>query len=199
MTKPLVSIIVPVFNAGRFLNKTLESLCGQDYWELEILCIDDGSKDDSADIIKSFEKKDQRVKYIPQANAGPGAARNHGIELSNGEYIVFQDADDLLHKQALSILVKMAEEYHADVTICGFQSCGDSMISVPRVPYPSVQSLRPSWTNGVYSHRTSSPSRPPPCRQSPLDRMSFATSPATTDMPPSCLASRMSRIFVCVR
>ena len=127
MTKPLVSIIVPVFNAGRFLNKTLESLCGQDYWELEILCIDDGSKDDSADIIKSFEKKDQRVKYIPQANAGPGAARNHGIELSNGEYIVFQDADDLLHKQALSILVKMAEEYHADVTICGFQSCGEDL------------------------------------------------------------------------
>ena len=127
MTKPLVSVVVPVYNAGKYLCETLDSLCGQDYGEFEILCIDDGSKDDSAAIVKSFEAKDQRVKYVPQANAGPGAARNHGIEHAKGEYIAFQDADDLLHPQALSILVEAAERHKADVAICGFQSCREDL------------------------------------------------------------------------
>ncbi len=127
MTKPLVSVIVPVYNAGKYLCETLDSLCRQDYEEFEILCIDDGSTDDSASIIKSFEAKDQRVKYVPQANAGPGAARNHGIEPAKGEYIAFQDADDLLHPKALSILVKAADRHQADVAICGFQSCREDL------------------------------------------------------------------------
>ena len=127
VTKPLVSVIVPVYNAGKILSETLDSLCGQDYGVYEILCIDDGSTDDSAAIVKSFEAKDQRVKYVPQANEGPGAARNHGIELAKGEYIVFQDADDLLHPQALSILVEAAERHQADVAICGFQSCREDL------------------------------------------------------------------------
>ena len=127
MTKPFVSVVVPVFNAEKYLRETLTSLYGQDYGKFEILCIDDGSTDDSRVIIKSFEAKDQRVKYVPQANAGPGAARNHGIELAVGEFIVFQDADDLLHSKTLSILVETAEKHQADVAICGFQSCREDL------------------------------------------------------------------------
>ena len=130
MTHSLISVIVPVYNAGRFLGETLDALSRQSHKELEILCVDDGSTDDSSDIIKSHIEKDPRIKYIYQANAGPGAARNKGIELANGKYIAFQDSDDLLHPEALACLAEAAEKNHADVAICGFQSCNESLTDV---------------------------------------------------------------------
>ena len=130
MTKPLVSIIIPVFNAESYLQQTLDSLCRQDYQNIEILCIDDGSTDASSSIVNSYKEKDSRIIYIHQDNSGPGAARNHGIELARGEFIVFQDADDLLHPKTISRMGDVAERYQADVAICGFQSCSDSLSDV---------------------------------------------------------------------
>jgi glycosyltransferase involved in cell wall biosynthesis len=123
---PLVSIIVPVYNAEKFLHNTLESLKEQSLQDLEILCIDDGSSDSSHDIIKKFTVKDHRFHYFSQNNAGPGAARNRGLSEARGKYIVFQDADDLLHPQAVEFMLQNAENYQADVTICGFQSCSEN-------------------------------------------------------------------------
>lgn len=94
MTKPLISIIVPIYNSSLFLKKCLDSLINQTIEEIEIILIDDGSIDDSCTICKEYEKKDNRIKYYYQDNAGPGKARNHGLEVASAEWITFVDSDD---------------------------------------------------------------------------------------------------------
>ncbi|TMI85021.1 MAG: glycosyltransferase family 2 protein [Bacillati bacterium ANGP1] len=89
---PLVSIIVPAFNAERFVARALRSALGQAYPNLEIIVVDDGSTDRTAEIVRSFS--DPRIRLVVQANRGQAAARNHGIRLSAGKYVTFLDADD---------------------------------------------------------------------------------------------------------
>ena len=122
----LISIIIPVYNAEKYLAETLKSLTKQSYANLEIICIDDGSKDRSAEIIHIFQSEDSRIKYIKQENSGPGAARNNGISLAQGKYIVFQDSDDLLHNDAIRIMLEHAEKENADVCIVSYQTFSDS-------------------------------------------------------------------------
>lgn len=110
-----VSIIVPVYNMELYIENTLNSLINQTYKNLEIICVDDGSKDKSAQIIKSFSEKDNRIKYIYKENSGVSAARNVGLEASQGEYITFVDGDDYLHYQALEILVECIEKTDCDI------------------------------------------------------------------------------------
>lgn len=90
----LVSIIVPVYNSQQTLAKCVESLLNQDYTNIEIILVDDGSKDDSLSICKIYETKDHRVKVVTQKNSGVSSARNNGIKNSNGEWICFVDSDD---------------------------------------------------------------------------------------------------------
>lgn len=90
--QPLVSIIMPVYNAENYIKRALDSVIGQSYKKIEIVIIDDGSTDKSAEIIKSY--KDMRIRYIYQDNSQIGAARNHGLRECNGDYITFLDADD---------------------------------------------------------------------------------------------------------
>lgn len=92
--KPLVSIVVPAWNAGRWLEETLNSALGQTWPAIEIIVVDDGSTDDTLDIARRFESP--RVRVVTQVNAGASAARNHGLRLAQGDYIQFLDADDLL-------------------------------------------------------------------------------------------------------
>lgn len=136
--KILVSIIIPVYNAAKYLAETLESLLSQTYSHLEIICIDDGSKDNSAEIIRCFQDRDPRIKYLLQENSGPGAARNNGIKHAVGKYIVFQDSDDLLHRDAIRVMLEHAEKENADLCICSYQSFSDSSgynIDLPILEY----------------------------------------------------------------
>lgn len=91
-----VSIIVPVYNAQKYLSQCLDSLLNQTLKETEIICVDDGSADDSVDIINQYSSKDRRVKLIRQKNSYAGVARNNGLKQAAGEYVVFVDADDFL-------------------------------------------------------------------------------------------------------
>ena len=91
---PKISIVVPVYNTGKYLKKCLDSLRFQTYDNLEILCIDDGSEDDSLEILKSYEKTDSRFKVFAQDHQGTSCSRNFGIEKSSGDYISFIDSDD---------------------------------------------------------------------------------------------------------
>ncbi|HAS37211.1 MAG TPA: glycosyltransferase family 2 protein, partial [Ruminococcaceae bacterium] len=95
----LVSIIIPVYNLEKYIKHCLESVVNQTYKELEIICIDDGSTDGSAEIIKSMAENDPRIKYIYQENAGVSAARNKGLDTATGEYVMFVDGDDYIHYQ----------------------------------------------------------------------------------------------------
>lgn len=102
MEKELVSIVIPVYNAERFLEDTLETVKLQTYENWELLLVDDCSKDGSAKIIHEHTKRDSRIKYIKlEKNSGAAAARNKGIELANGSYICFLDADDKWEEEKL--------------------------------------------------------------------------------------------------
>ena len=93
---PLVTVIVPVYNAERFLEKTVSSIRAQTYSPLEILLVDDGSKDDSLALCRKIAKKDARIRVLQKENGGAASARNYGVEHARGEYIGFVDSDDLI-------------------------------------------------------------------------------------------------------
>lgn len=99
----LISVIIPVYNAENFISETITSVINQSHTNWELILIDDGSTDQSADIIKSFLQKDARVSYYYQENSGVSAARNNGISKSQGTYISFLDADDCWKKDNLKI------------------------------------------------------------------------------------------------
>lgn len=90
----MISIIIPLYNAARFIAETLQSVQAQTYTDWECLVIDDGSTDNGAEIVQRIAQADTRIRYVYQSNAGPSAARNHGLRLAKGDYIQFLDADD---------------------------------------------------------------------------------------------------------
>lgn len=115
MDIPLVSVIIPAYNAEGFIEETLNSVLSQTYKNIEVLVIDDGSQDRTAELVKLIAAKDLRVRLLQQANAGVSAARNLGIEKSQGEYIAPLDADDIWYPQNLEKKVNCLLESDASV------------------------------------------------------------------------------------
>ncbi len=95
-SRPLISVLIPVYNAGKYLAETLASIKNQTYSNLEIICIDDGSTDKSLAILQEFAQKDPRFKIISRANKGVANTRNQLLQESKGEYIAFVDSDDII-------------------------------------------------------------------------------------------------------
>ncbi len=112
-----VSIIVPVYNVEKYLKRCVDSLIEQSYKNLEIILVDDGSKDNSFSICKEYESKDSRVRIFHKENEGLGLTRNYGIEKSTGEYITFVDSDDYLTLDAVETMVEKATVTNADVVV----------------------------------------------------------------------------------
>lgn len=99
---PTVSVIVPANNAARTIHETIESVLSQSFADLELIVVDDGSTDETKNVVLEYRSKDDRVKYLWQHNAGPSAARNKGLDMSTGRYVSIVDADDLWNKEKLS-------------------------------------------------------------------------------------------------
>lgn len=116
-----ISIIVPVYNAEKYLDVALQSICGQTYKNLEIILVDDGSTDKSFEHCQEWEKKDERIIVHHQANAGASAARNKGLELATGKYVMFIDGDDWIEKNMIEVLYTEAERHQANVACCMLQ------------------------------------------------------------------------------
>lgn len=114
----LLTIVVPIYNVETYLTKTLYSLCNQTYRNLEILLIDDGSSDGSLAICSEWESKDARIKVYTQTNSGVSVARNRGIALATGKYLMFVDADDWIEPDMVEVLYNLAVKYDADVANC---------------------------------------------------------------------------------
>ncbi len=127
-TSPLVSVIVPVYNVGPYLDQCLSSLVGQVYEDIEIIIIDDGSTDDGASIAKSYSADDNRVILIEQENFGLSAARNAGLEIAGGEYVLFVDGDDWVDIDVCSHLIDLAQTRDADVVVYGLKFHSDSNV-----------------------------------------------------------------------
>lgn len=107
--QPLVSIITPCYNQGQYLAESIDSVLTQTYPNWELLIVDDGSTDNSAEVAKTYTAKDTRVHYIYQPNAGPSAARNHGVHESKGKYIQFLDGDNKLASRCIELAVEHME------------------------------------------------------------------------------------------
>ncbi|WP_342449336.1 glycosyltransferase family 2 protein [Acetomicrobium sp. S15 = DSM 107314] len=119
-TSGLLSLVVPVYNASSFLQKTLHSLEDQDYAPIELILVDDGSQDESLDIMREFAKQSKCiVKVLSQKNMGVSVARNRGLLMAEGEYVAFCDNDDLFARDCFSKLVSALEEFNADMAFCG--------------------------------------------------------------------------------
>ena len=117
--KPLVSVIVPIYNVCEYLERCDKSICGQSYGDLEIILVDDGSSDGSGDVCDKLEKKDDRIRVIHQANMGLAGARNAGIDACHGDYICFVDSDDYVHPDYVKYLLKICEDNNCEIGICG--------------------------------------------------------------------------------
>lgn len=112
-----VSVIIPVYNAQKYLENTLKCVLGQSLKEIEVICVDDGSTDSSPEILKRAAKSDSRVKIITQQNRYAGAARNAGMAAASGKYLVFWDADDLFDRGALRAMYQKCEKTSADICV----------------------------------------------------------------------------------
>ncbi|MDR0738888.1 MAG: glycosyltransferase [Oscillospiraceae bacterium] len=119
-TKPLISIIVPIYNVENFFSKCLSSIENQTYKNNEIILIDDGSTDASGKIADNFKNSHMNVTVIHKKNEGLASARNLGLEIANGQYISFVDSDDFLHHRFLERLYELLEKYDADISYCNY-------------------------------------------------------------------------------
>ena len=116
-----VSVVVPVHNAERFIERAVESVLGQSYRDIELLLVDDGSSDTSADRCSAYASNDSRVSVITQENRGPAAARNTGIDNASGDFIFFLDADDYLEPETLEKLIACHHKYQPDLVMANFR------------------------------------------------------------------------------
>lgn len=116
-----ISVIIPVYNAQKYIKECLESVLNQTYSDLEIIIIDDGSTDNSYVICKEFEKKDSRIKVLQQVNQGAAAARNLGLKHVTGQYVGFVDSDDVLSVHMYRTLLTGMQQCKADIGVCNIQ------------------------------------------------------------------------------
>lgn len=117
--EPLISIIVPVYNAESYLEKCIKCLCGQTYSNIEILLTDDGSNDKSPQICDLWAKRDSRIHVIHKENGGPSDARNAGIERAKGEYLAFVDSDDYIEENMFQDMMEAICRTGAELACCG--------------------------------------------------------------------------------
>lgn len=116
---PKISIIIPIYNAEKYLERCIQSIITQSYKNLEIICINDGSEDDSLNLLNKFSKIDPRIKVLSQENMGIATTRNIGLNFANGDFISFVDADDWLEQDTYSILVETINN-HQDIDLISF-------------------------------------------------------------------------------
>lgn len=126
---PKVSVIVPVYGVEKYLDRCVGSIVGQTLKDIEIILVDDGSKDNCPKMCDDWAKKDGRIKVIHKKNGGLGFARNSGLELSTGEYVGFVDSDDFVKEDMFERLYTAAKKENADLAMCGLCCIGGIMVS----------------------------------------------------------------------
>lgn len=124
----VISVIVPVFNAEKYLTRCVDSILKQTFQDFELILIDDGSRDKSSEICDGYAEKDERVRVIHQSNRGQAAARNYGVSKAKGEWVVFVDADDIIHHQMLEFLYCAVKEHKTKISCC--RACEDKTLSM---------------------------------------------------------------------
>lgn len=134
---PLLSVVIPVYNAANYLEECLFSIIDQKYKNIEIICVDDGSTDNSITILEKWKKKDNRINVIHQENNGPSSARNKGLEYAHGDYITFVDADDFVKNEIYLSSISEIQKNNLDVYSFAIES------------YPGGSVRRSSFPTGI--------------------------------------------------
>ncbi|MBQ6502923.1 MAG: glycosyltransferase family 2 protein [Flexilinea sp.] len=129
----LVSVIVPVYNVDAYLEKCVHSITNQTYQKLEIILVNDGSTDQSAEICKRLAEQDNRINFISQKNKGQSAARNNGLRTATGEYIAFIDGDDFWDHDMLEYLIALLKEDDSQISVCGVRHIGFPDVEDPEI------------------------------------------------------------------
>ena len=116
----MISVIVPVYNASKYINDCIDSILNQTYKDFELILINDGSSDNSLNIIEKYKEQDNRIKVFSQENKGVSYTRNRGIDIAKGNYLMFIDSDDWIEINALEKMLEIIEKYNADVARCNY-------------------------------------------------------------------------------
>lgn len=133
--KGVVSVIVPIYNAEKYLSKCIESILTQTYKKLEILLIDDGSSDKSGEICDRYAAADSRIKVVHRENKGVAYTRNEGLDMASGEYITFVDSDDYIHPCMYECMLKSMHKHNAQIVTCGYKRVQeDEKVSLDKLP-----------------------------------------------------------------
>ena len=141
-----VSIIIPCYNVERYVEKCINSICEQTYKELEIIPVNDGSKDNTLEILQTLAAKDTRINIVNKDNTGVSAARNSGLEAANGDYVVFVDGDDYLAPDYVEYMMKLARTANAD--FCMSKNCFIQE-KEPQVAADKIQVLSPAQATAL--------------------------------------------------
>ena len=121
MSQPLISVIIPVYNVEDYLRECLDSIVNQTFKDIEIICVDDGSTDNSLKILQEYKEKDSRFTILTQKNLYAGVARNAGLKIAKGKYLSFLDSDDFFKLTMLEDMYNLAEKDHSDIVVCEYQ------------------------------------------------------------------------------
>lgn len=156
----MVSIIVPIYNVECYLEKCLESIIRQTYKDIEIILVDDGSRDSSGIIAESFERKDKRVIFLQKENGGLSDARNYGLDHAKGDYVSFVDSDDWIDETMIEKMMSKAQETCADIVCCDMAyvddegnhrfSSGGEFETCHIIDHPEMLSINNSACNKLY-------------------------------------------------
>ena len=145
MEKDLISVIIPIYNVEKYLNKCLNNIVQQTHENLEIILVDDGSPDNCPDICDQWQQKDKRIKVIHKPNGGVSDARNKGLDIAQGKYVSFIDPDDIIDLEMLSKLYNSAEQNSADIAMCGFkyifEDGGEKLFVETNLPLVNSQNI----------------------------------------------------------
>ena len=125
-SKELISVIVPVYNVRSYLEKCFESVAGQNYRNLEIILVDDGSTDGSGALCEELARRDSRVRVIHKKNGGLGSARNAGIDAARGEILSFIDSDDWIEPGMYDTLTEIMHRENAQIIACGIKKVSET-------------------------------------------------------------------------
>ncbi len=147
-----ISVIIPVYNVENYLEESLDSIINQTFSDLEIICVNDGSTDNSPSILNNYANKDSRIKIINQENKGLSAARNSGLDVATGDYIYFFDSDDILELTALEELYKIAYENSLDLIIFKLINFNDGTDEEFKLPYHEMSQIMDKLGNTFFSY-----------------------------------------------
>lgn len=138
---PVLSIIVPIYNTEKYLRECVDSILNQSFGDFELILVDDGSADKSADICEEYQRKDDRIVFVKKENGGISSARNAGINMARGEYLIFCDSDDTMTDRALEIIMPYVMENDFDVTMCTYilDYCDGTVPEIEQVDYDESQ------------------------------------------------------------